>query len=113
MLSDFALLPCGPSIVDGWAFAQSIELVTAARKVRHALRAAIVVNRKKQRTVIGNSARAELAELGQGIPVLTTELVDRTAYQEAFGFGLGATTYARSDEAAREFRALYDEVFGG
>jgi chromosome partitioning protein len=109
MLSDLALLPCGPSSAEAWALASSIELVTAARRVRPELRAAVVITRKKSRTALGKSARDDLAE--SGLPVLASELGDRVAYQEAIGFGLGVTTYAPKDAAADEVRALYDEVF--
>lgn len=109
MLSDLALLPCGPSSAEAWALASSMELVTAARRVRPELRAAVAITRKKPRTALGKSAREELAE--GGLPVLATEIGDRVAYQEAIGFGLGVTTYAPRDPAAAELRALYDEIF--
>jgi chromosome partitioning protein len=108
MLSDLAILPCGPSSAEAWALASSIELVTAARRVRPELRAVVAITRKKPRTALGKSARDDLAE--SGLPVLTTELGDRVAYQEAIGFGLGVTTYAPRDPAAKEIRALYDEI---
>jgi chromosome partitioning protein len=108
MLADLALLPCGPSSAEAWALASSIELVTVARRVRPELRAAVVITRKKPRTALGKSARDELAD--GGLPVLATEIGDRIAYQEAIGFGLGATTYAPRDPAATETRALYDEI---
>lgn len=110
MLSDMALLPCGPSSAEAWALASSIDLVTAARRVRPELRAAVVITRKKSRTALGKSARDDLAA-ASGLPVLANELGDRIAYQEAIGFGLGVTTYVPRDPAADEVRALYDEIF--
>jgi chromosome partitioning protein len=110
MLCDLALLPCGPSSVDAWALASSLELVTAARERRPDLRAAIAITKKRPRTVLGRSARDDLA--ASGLPVLRSELGDRLAFQECVGFGLGVTTYAPKDPAAGEVRALYDEIFG-
>jgi chromosome partitioning protein len=110
MFCDLALLPCGPSSAEAWSLASSIALVNAARAVRPELRAAVVLTRKKQRTALAKSARADLAD--SGLPILEAELGDRIVYQEAIGFGRGVTTYAPRDPAATEVRALYDEIFG-
>ena len=109
MLCDLALLPCGPSSAEAWALAGSIALVTAARQVKPALQAGVVITRKKPRTALGRSVRDDLVQ--SGLPVFSTELGDRVAYQEALGFGQGVTTYAPRDAAADEVRGLYDEIF--
>lgn len=110
MLCDLAILPCGPSSADAWALASSMELVSTARQLRPDLRAVIAITKKRPRTVLGRSAREDLA--ASGLPVLQSELCDRLAFQECVGFGLGVTTYAPKDPAAVEVRALYDEIFG-
>jgi chromosome partitioning protein len=110
MFCNLALLPCGPSSAEAWSLASSIALVTEARQVRPTLHAAIIITRKKGRTALGRSVRAELAE-SSGLPVFAAELGDRIAYQEAIGFGQGVTTYAPRDPAADEVRSLYDEIF--
>lgn len=109
LCSDVALLPCGPGSFDAWALAASIELITRAKALRPALKAFIVITRKKPRSALSASARDELAACG--LPVLKTEVYDRVAYPEATGFGLGVTTYEPKSPAAEEIRALYDEVF--
>jgi chromosome partitioning protein len=108
MVSDLALLPCGPSAHDAWALAESVDLVKAAQRLRPELRAAVVVTRKVAGTAIGKGAREALAEAG--LPVLRAELGFRVAYQEAPAAGLGPAQYAPSSEAAAEVRALTEEV---
>lgn len=107
MVADLAVMPCGPSGVDAWAMAESLDLVREAQVVRPNLQAVLLVTRKT-RTVLGANARSALAEAG--VPILATELGFRVAYQEAPPAGLGVTTYAPNDQAAVEVRALVDEL---
>jgi len=108
MVADVAVLPSGPSAVDAWALAESVELVQSARMVRQDLKACVVVTRRVARTAIGNSARDVLAE--SGLSVLNTETHFRVAYQEAPAAGLGIAQYAPDTPAAHEVRALVNEL---
>lgn len=108
MVADLAVLPCGPSAVDAWALAESVELVNAAQQLRPELQGAVLITRKVARTAIGAGAREALA--GCGLPVLEAELGFRVAYQEAPAAGLGVTQYAPQDAAAEEVRALVSEL---
>jgi chromosome partitioning protein len=108
MLADVVILPCGPSSVDGWALAGSVELVNRARTLRPELQAVVAINRVKPRTALANSARDDLA--ATGLPVLRSQLHDRVAYQESLGFGRSVAQHAPKDPAAAEVRALFAEV---
>jgi chromosome partitioning protein len=108
MVSDVALLPCGPSAPDAWALATSLELLAEARALHPALQAAIVLTRKQGRTAVGRGARDVLTN--SGLPVLASELAYRVSFQEALAAGQGVTTYAPRDAASTELRALYDEL---
>jgi chromosome partitioning protein len=108
MVADVAILPCGPSAADAWALASSIELVNEARSLREDLFAVVLITRKQVNTTLGKSAREILTE--SGLPLLETELGYRVAFQEALAAGLGVTTYAPSDVASDEVRALVDEL---
>jgi len=108
MVSDVAVLPCGPSAADAWALATSIELVTEAQTVRPSLLACVAITRKQGHTAIGKGARDALE--ASGLPVLRAELGYRVAFQEALGAGLGVTAYAPHDAAAVELRAMFDEL---
>jgi len=107
LVADVALLPCGPSPADVWALASTVELLGGVREVRADLKLAVVVNRT-DRTAIGASSRAALE--GLGVPVLAAALGDRASYREALAAGRGVTGYARTSVAAREVRALVDEL---
>lgn len=107
-VADLVVLPCGPSAVDAWALAASLELVAAAREVRPELQGVVVLTRKVERTALGSSAREALADCG--LPVLKAELGYRVAFQEAPAFGRGVTAYAPSSAAAAEVRALVSEL---
>jgi chromosome partitioning protein len=108
MVTDFALLPCGPTAADAWALAGTLDMVKEAQTLRDHLRACVLITRRQGRTVLGKGARAVLE--ASGLPVLRTTLSYRVAYQEAIAVGQGATTYGRKDPAAREIEDLYDEI---
>lgn len=108
MVADLALLPCGPSAADAWALATSIELVLEAQTIRPELLAVVAITRKQSRTALGKGAREALAE--GGLPILSTELGYRIAYQEALAAGMGAARYAPRDAAAAEVRDLFNEL---
>ena len=108
MISDIAVLPCGPSATDAWALSGTLDVIREAQTMRDELRACILVTRKQGRTALGKSAREVLRE--SGLAVLEAELGYRVAYQEALAAGLGVTTFAPRDRAAAEMRALYDEL---
>jgi chromosome partitioning protein len=113
MVADVVALPCEPSPPDVWALAETIKLVEAAQEFRARkgmpkLRAAIVINRKRAGTVLGEGARKALN--GSGLPVLKTEIGLRQSFKETLGAGLGITSYAPSDAGAEELRALVDEL---
>jgi chromosome partitioning protein len=107
MITDLAIIPCGPSASDVWALTSSLELVEAARTLRESLQACIVISRKQPRTSIGRDARAVLES--SGLMVLSSELYYRVAYQEALAAGTGVTG-RRRDSAASEVRRLFEEV---
>ncbi|HWO11585.1 MAG TPA: ParA family partition ATPase [Polyangiaceae bacterium] len=107
MISDLAILPCGPSASDVWALTSSLELVESARSLRESLRACIVITRKQPRTSLGRDARSVLES--SGLTVLSSELLYRVAYQEALAAGTGVTG-RRRDAAASEVQRLFEEV---
>lgn len=109
-VADLAILPCGPSAPDGWALAESIDLVNAARERFPKLRAIGLITKKVARTALGKMAREVLAS--GGLDVAKTELHYRVAYQEALAAGLGVGSYANQSPAANEITNLVDELIG-
>jgi AAA domain len=108
MIADRVIMPCGPGALDAWALAESIDLVKEAQELREDLEAYVLITRKQARTAVGEGAREALAEVG--LPALRTELGFRVAYQEAPAAGQGVTTHDPASAAAREVRALCDEL---
>lgn len=108
MVCTLGVIPCGPSALDAWALAESVELATKAQTVRSELMVAGLITRKVVGTTIGEGARATLNKAG--IRVLRSELCARIAYQEAPAAGLGVAQYAPNDLAALEVRRLVTEI---
>jgi chromosome partitioning protein len=109
MITDLAILPCGPSASDVWALSTSLELIRSARELRESLQACIVITRKQPRTALGKDARAVLET--SELVVLESELLYRVAYQEALAAGTGVTSQGRRrDAAAGEVQRLFEEV---
>jgi chromosome partitioning protein len=108
MVADLVVLPCGPSALDAWALAASIDVVTEARVVRPELLVAVLITKKNSRTAIGAGAREVLTS--SGLPILHTELGYRVTYQEAPAAGLGPSAYEPGSAAAKEIRSLVDEL---
>lgn len=108
MVANLAVFPCGPSALDAWALAESLELVQKAREFRPDLHAVVLITRRVVGTTLGAGARETLST--SGLPVLRTELCHRIAYQEAIAAGRGVAEYAPQDAAAAEVRALVDEL---
>jgi len=108
MVADVTVLPCGPSPLDAWALAGTLDLVGQARGLRPALKVCAVVNRVVARTAVAARTRDVLVE--NGLPVLNTVPHSRVAYLEAMAAGLGAAQYAPGTPAATEVRALVDEL---
>ena len=108
VVADVALIPCGPTGPDAWALADTLEIIEDARGFRPKLKAALVINRKREGTVLGDKARKSLS--AANLPILRTEIGLRQAYAEALGEGEGVTNYEPSSHAAQEMRDLVDEV---
>ena len=108
MVADLAIIPIGQSAADVWSLTATVELLDQAKAVHQSLVAAVVLTRRKPRTAIGKHAREPL--LGSGLALLNGETTDRMAWQECIGAGKGVAQYAPKDTAAKELRAIVDEV---
>lgn len=110
MIADIVILPCTPSPNDVWALGSSIQLVKDACTIRPELVAAIVVTRKKPRTMLSQSVRQAIE--GHGLPLLRSELGDREAFAKAILAGTGVTRFEPRSRATEEVHALVDELIG-
>jgi len=107
-VADFALLPSQPGATDLWALYQTMEAVSAELQRRPAMRAGLLLNRMRSRTV---AARNALEQLGrQGVALLGSRLSEHVEHDYAVCAGLGVTTYQPRCDAAREMRLLCNEL---
>ncbi len=108
--ADLALIPTRPSGPDVWASAAMADVVRDVRVIRgDDLPARIVPNQVVERTQV---AKVALGQLKQSeIPVTSTMLATRTAYQQAAILGMALEDIEiGAIEAAREMSSLADEV---
>jgi chromosome partitioning protein len=108
-LAHLALVPVIPSPLDLWASLRIRDAIQHARHKNPDLVARIVVNQAQLNTVLAREVLAMLPEFG--IPLLATQLKQRTAYRQCAA--LGATASALGSRAAMsslEVEALMREV---
>ncbi len=108
LLSDTAILPCGPAAFDVWSLAETIDLVSTVQQSNPRLAPHVLITRQVSTSALGRGARDALLETG--LNVLRSELGYRVAYAEAPAAGLGVTTYAPGSQAAKEVIALTQEL---
>ncbi|MBI3961625.1 MAG: AAA family ATPase [Deinococcus sp.] len=109
--SDLVLIPVPPSPLDIRAAAPTITLYHEARTGRPQLRAALLVTRRIAGTSVGKQAAQAL--LGYELPVLSTEIYQRSAHVNAAGYGLPVTSFEPRGKAAQEYRRLAEEIASG
>lgn len=108
LVADLVLVPLPPSPADLWAARGVKLLIERGADFNPALRAAILPNRVV-RTSLSNAIMRELAEFG--IPLMSSRLTNRTAYQEAVVSGVSVSALGRDAKvAADEVNAFADEV---
>ncbi len=108
--SDLVLIPVQPSPFDLWASRDILDILEECSVVRPGLQARFVVNRLFARTRLGAEVRGALA----GLPVaaLRTAIRNRTEYAKAVREGRTAIETAPASAAAKDVRALADEIEG-
>lgn len=108
LISDLALLPCGPSILDLEALRDVLRVVRNAQRVRKGPPEAILVPNKLQ---TGYRLSRELLEAAAevGIPAVDG-LHLRQSFADAAGQRSTVWKLKGADEAAREIRHLYNQI---
>lgn len=108
--SSLALLPCGPSVLDLRALADSARLVKQAQSIRKGKPGAVVVlNKMEPHTNLSREIREAAPSIG--LDVAAGEIRKRAAYADSFGQGLFVWNmgYA-AREASQEIEALFMEI---
>ena len=98
--ADFCVIPCQPTLADMRAQSPTVQALGRLDK-----RGAFVLTRCQPR-----GQRVKEAERGLrvfGLPVAPVVIVNRNAYPDAYGNGLGVTEYQPDGKAAGETLALW------
>lgn len=104
--SDLVLVPMTPTGFDMWSFETFLERYNDAKSRKGELPAFIVFNRFKP-TNFHKGAQEAVKEFG--LPIMTSSLGERMAYQEAGLQGLGVLEY-KDKKAKEEMDAFYREL---
>ena len=109
--SDLVLIPVQPSPFDLWASRDILDIVEECSVVHPGLQARFIVNRLFARTRLGAEVRAAR---WPDLPVaaLRTAIRNRTEYAKAVREGRTAIETAPASAAAKDVRALADEIEG-
>jgi chromosome partitioning protein len=103
--ADLVLVPVQPSPPDVWAAEATLKIAAEERRAVH-----MVLNRVPAASRLRDSVRADI--VARGLPVLQSELGNRTSFAMAFAEGLGVVEGDARSQAADEMRALLAEIRG-
>ena len=108
LVADLVIVPMPPSPADLWACLGAKRMLERGTDLNPSLVAVILPNRVV-RTSLSNAIMKELSEFG--IPLMSSRLTNRTAYQEAVVSGVSVSALGRDAKAAAdEVKGLADEV---
>ena len=108
-VSDFTIVPIGPSPLDIWSSNETVALINETREHNRNLEAKLLICRKIPRTRIGREAR-EAMEV-YNLAIFETEISQRIAYVQSLISGVSVLQYAPNSEASIEIKSLCEEVF--
>jgi chromosome partitioning protein len=101
--ADLVVIPTQPSPPDVWATRPTLDL--AAKEKRPAV---LVLNRVPPRALLTDRMTEKLA--GYDVKIAKSRLGNRVAFAESMAEGLTASEYKKSSQAAKEIRALANEL---
>jgi chromosome partitioning protein len=110
-LSDLAIIPLAPSVLDLWSSRTTIGMIQEAKKVNPKLEGRLLVSRKIPRTRLGRDGRDAIVALE--MDVFETEISQRIAYVESMIAGVSVFQYAPKSEASKEIENLCEEIIQG
>jgi chromosome partitioning protein len=102
-IASLVLVPVQPSPMDIWATKPTLDLARAEKTP-----ALLVLNRVPPRSNLTAALLDEIAKLD--VPLAETQIGNRIALAAAINEGQGILEYERSGTAAREIKALAEEV---
>ena len=110
-ISDLAIVPLAPSVLDIWSSRTTIGMIEEAKKVNPKLEGRLLVSRKIPRTRLGRDGREAIAALEMAL--FNTEISQRIVYVESLIAGVSVFQYAPKSEASQEIENLCEEIVRG
>jgi len=107
-VADRLIIPVTPGLADFWSTRKLIDMYLDMKEKRPKLDARLLISRIDRRTRVGREFRPFLE--GLNIPLFITEIPQRTVYAETWTSGRTVDRIQPNGPAAREFRALAEEV---
>ncbi len=113
LVTDVALIPCGPSVLDLRAASAAIRVVKQAQSIRGgAPKPLLVLNKVQERHRLSRELKEASANFG--IPTAPTTVGLRQAYADAVGQGSVVWRMgSKTKTAADELNKLYTEIIDG
>jgi chromosome partitioning protein len=109
LLSDLAIFPMTPSILDLRSVTTATETLKYARTINNGLRGLLVLNRIKVRDTISRELKDAAGQLG--LTVATTPVRDLQAFRDSAQQGTVVTRMGyRGREAAQDVSQLFSEI---
>ncbi|MBV8801610.1 MAG: AAA family ATPase [Gammaproteobacteria bacterium] len=109
LISDLALVPCIPSPPDIWAANGIAGLIERISGVNEGLKARIIINQIKEKTLLGKEVKDLLDNFG--IKLAKTQLRQREVYRHSALYGTTVHHFGKqATEAITEIEALADET---
>ena len=107
LASDLILIPITPSGFDFWSFEHFLERYEQAKGFKEKIHAYVLLNKFTEMRNIGKEVKEALSQFE--IPVLSSTLAERVAYQETTIQGVGVVEY-KDKKAKDEINKLADEI---
>ena len=108
MASELILIPVQPSPYDIWSATDVVQLIDDARVYDENLKAAYVINRVFQGTIIGQEVKLVLAD--QDTPTLNATVTNRTVFARSGSRGQTVFEVEPNGPAAAEIEVLKNEI---
>ena len=108
MVSDLAIIPVSPSLLDMFSTKATIDLANEAKVHNKKLKAKLLITKKVVGTVPGREARDALEPYG--MPIFKTEIGHRIDFVRAMVEGASILKYASNSQGAIEIESLCNEI---
>lgn len=108
MAADLVVIPVQPSPYDVWAAEEIVKLIQEARVFKDSLKSVFAINRKIGNTAIGRDVAEAIS--AYPFPLASTTIAQRVVFAESAAGGLSVLEAEPKGQAAKEIRALVQEL---